>query len=71
METTIFRRGSFLCIATLLILLKNYNRLTKMLLTAAFCANFEIIYLSFFNIMKTEINRKFVVGFSFTQPSLL
>ena len=26
-----------------------------MLLTVPFCANFEIIYLSFFNIMKTEI----------------
>ena len=62
METTIYRRGSFLCIAILLILLKTYNRPTKMLLIAEFCANFERIYLSFFNIMKTEINNKLVVA---------
>ena len=42
-----------------------------MLLTVAFCANFEIIYLPFFNIMKTEIKNKLVVGLSTTQPSLV
>ena len=63
--------GQFFFIAILLILLLTYNGLTKMLLTAAFCANFEIIYLSFFNIMKTEIKNKLVVGLSFTQPSLV
>ena len=61
----------FFCITILLVLLKNYNRPTKMLLIAAFCANFERIYLSFFNIMKKEINNKLVVGLSFTQPSLV
>ena len=48
------QRGSFLYCN--LYLLKNYNRPTEMLMTAAFCANFERIYLSFFNIVKTEKN---------------